>query len=103
VDVAAQEEVWPSVVPRDGGASALQFDLLAGKLRGLWTVEAELPFWALCDAAGKPRAALAEDTVSVTDAQGFKAVNRVQGSKPLQQVRATLPAPPHHAEKEKVK
>jgi hypothetical protein len=39
----------------------------------------------------------------VTDAQGFKAVNRVQGSKPLQQVRATLPAPPHHAEKEKVK
>jgi hypothetical protein len=33
VDVAAQEKVWPSVVPRDGGASALQFDLLAGMQR----------------------------------------------------------------------
>jgi len=68
----------------------------AGKLRGLWTVGNDGPLLVLCDPAGKPRAALgvdadgadlmllgapgkgqtwlAQDTFSVTDAQGFKAV-----------------------------
>jgi hypothetical protein len=56
-------------------------DLLdtAGKIRATLIVSGDVPGLSLSDAAMNTRAELAEDTFSLTDAQGFKAVVGVTG------------------------